>query len=226
MTTTTTPKARSSKGAAARADLMRALISAQGEAPQIVKDGIAHDAGQSFTFAGAEAFIMAAKALLKRHELALIPVGQRVIDQNGDGSSLVLSKEWVIVHVGGGEMLLKAHEWPIVVDASRPLDKATAAADTASLSYFLRDLLQFPRVDEDARLDTHAAPRRSGGAVGSGGVRGKTRMETLKLRIKEAFDAAGVDGAEDERNRRARAILGKTPTTIADLEKLARRMGV
>ena len=54
-----------------------------------------------------------------------------------------------------------AQEWAIILEKGRPLDKAIAGADTASLSYMLRDLLILPRVEAGTEMDDDA--REQGG---------------------------------------------------------------
>lgn len=74
----------------------------------------------------------------------------------------VLNREYHLAHCPSGECVVFHQAWPVVPEKGRPTDKANAAADTASLGYFLRDLLLVPRVDEATDLDHESrdeAPR-------------------------------------------------------------------
>ena len=64
-----------------------------------------------------------------------------------------LSKVYRLTHAESGEGRRYEQEWQIFVENGRGPDKAVAAALTASLSYFLRDLLLIPRVNTEDELD-------------------------------------------------------------------------
>lgn len=114
---------------------------------------VPHDATGQFggskdkAYTSSEAIFEEARKALADNDLAVIPLRATVNGSEREGPDrFELVQERLLLH-SSGEALVCSSAWPIVPGAGRPLDKATAAADTLSLSYFLRDLLQLPRVD-------------------------------------------------------------------------------
>jgi hypothetical protein len=101
-----------------------------------------------YNYASAEQKIMTGR-LLAANGIGFVPVSCTVFELAG--------KPWLrrrvklIMKDGGWEEV--EVEWPIVIEKGRPLDKATAAAHTASLGYLLRDILLLPVVEKGEELD-------------------------------------------------------------------------
>jgi hypothetical protein len=137
-----------------QAALFAALSRAQAVAVSVEKD--ATNKFHKYNYASAEALIAEAKAALASAGLAVVPSSSMLrepkVFEREQGAFAVLLAEWVVVHGDGGSLPI-ACEWPVIPEKGRPLDKALAAARTASLGYLLRDLLQLPRVEEGTDLD-------------------------------------------------------------------------
>lgn len=150
-----------------RAALFAALARAQALAKSVEKDAV--NKFHKYGYTSAEGMIAEAKQSLSACDLAVVPVSlvvrdptvdeRPVRDERGEakgdankGARCVLTAEWLVVHKEGGSLAI-ACEWPVIPENGRPLDKALAAARTASLNYLLRDLLQLPRVEEGTDLD-------------------------------------------------------------------------
>lgn len=135
--------------------LAGALALAQQKCKPARKDG--RNSHHGYRYATADAIIAEAKAALAETGLALIP---SEVALNRTESGLELFRRFTLVHVSGQSMPIQC-AWPVEVDRGRPLDKATAAAATTSLSYMLRDLLMIPRQmpegDMDSRSDVKPA---------------------------------------------------------------------
>lgn len=145
--------------------LFGALAVAQANARSVDKDS--KNEFHKYKYASAEALIREAKESLAVAGLAVMPMTSRIVPvekepfgaiENKGGAVGMLKASWMIVHGGGGSMELSL-EWPIVPEKGRPIDKAVAAAHTASLGYLLRDLLQLPRVEEGTGLDDDSRDR-------------------------------------------------------------------
>lgn len=127
--------------------LAGALIKAQAKCRAVEKD--ARNTYHKYNYASAEAIIEEAKGPLNECGLALMPVGLHVNGHDREGENrFELEREFLLLHESGESVPIKCH-WPICPDKGRPLDKATASADTTSLAYTLRDLLLMPRVGGD-----------------------------------------------------------------------------
>lgn len=70
-----------------------------------------------------------------------------------DDVALRLLVRYRLVHTSGEVMDFEPFSVPVLPEKGRPIDKAEAGARTYALSYFLRDLLLIPRVDESADVD-------------------------------------------------------------------------
>lgn len=152
---------------AAAPTLAAALVLAQMESRGVHKDK--KNEFHRYNYVSTEALIMEAQGCLHAHGLALHPGGSQLVTITASGSAvvpqekgqafdaqpytvLILRRTWHLTHAGG-EVLEWSQDWPIVPERGRPLDKATAAADTASLGYTLRDLLLLARVEKGTDLD-------------------------------------------------------------------------
>ena len=134
-----------------QAALAAALNKAQGAAGAVSKGS--RNNFHKYKYASAEALIEEGRSALHGAGLALVPDSQSIELGTGDGMA-VLKRTYTILHSGGG-MLTMAQEWPVIPEKGRPMDKAVASAVTASLGYFLRDLLLMPRVDPADDLDSN-----------------------------------------------------------------------
>lgn len=146
----------------AQAALFAALAKAQAAARAVEKD--ATNKFHRYNYTSAEGMIAEAKLAMSQFGLAVFPLelslreprpGEMPTKDEGDlgkGARCVLDAAWVVVHEQGGSQSIGC-EWPVIPEKGRPLDKALAAARTASLNYLLRDLLQLPRVEEGTDLD-------------------------------------------------------------------------
>ena len=127
-------------------NLACALIEAQAKCRAVEKDRT--NTFHRYKYTSAEAIIEEGKNTLSACGLALMPVGWHVNGHEKDGEDrFELEREFLLLHKSGESIPMKCH-WPICPEKGRPLDKATAIADTVSLAYTIRDLLLMPRVDE------------------------------------------------------------------------------
>lgn len=107
---------------------------------------------------------------------------------------LYLRRKYMLVHQSGAwtEMV---QDWAIVPEAGRPMDKAIAGAVTASLGYFLRDLLLLPRVDEADDLDS---PRRDERREP------ETKVETRREEVRREPEARREEPRQEARREEPR----------------------
>jgi hypothetical protein len=208
-----------------------AVIDAQAEAKQIEKD--ARNQFHKYNYVSAEGMIHEAKVLFAKHGLALIPVSSTLEapvapitgkddndwERNSRSASLLRST-WLIVHKGGGTLSVST-AWPVAPEKGRPIDKAVAAARTASLSYLLRDILQIPRVEEGTDLDGDDRDRDVGSA------QGHNDGDPIAKAISAELDRLGLAGPA--RSNRVRMVLKRDPqgdedlrAVLADLKKQAK----
>jgi hypothetical protein len=114
-----------------------------------------------YDYVSSENRIREAREALRQALLALVPLSQKIVSV---GERFVLEREFMLLHAPSGEHLRLQTSWPILPDKGRPLDKAVATADTASLGYLLRSLLLIPAVDPgtdmSAREDREDADRK------------------------------------------------------------------
>lgn len=208
----------------ARTALFAALTKAQAKAHAVEKD--AQNTYHRYAYVSAEAMIREAKEILTACDLAVIPTGSALdapIAIAHDATSSdewlknarcagVLRASWLVVHKDGGSVEVTS-AWPVAPEKGRPIDKAVAAARTASLSYLLRDLLQIPRVEEGTDLDHDS---RDDHRSGNGGV---SIQEDLRQSIGFELDRLGLKG--DARTAAVtKACGGQAPKTVDDLKKV------
>lgn len=107
-----------------------------------------------YQYASADTIIEEGRKALTGAGLALIPLEASLNGSEREGADrFELVRTFLLIH-SSGEMTPMRVTWPVVPDKGRPLDKATAAADTSSLSYLLRDLLMMARVDPTDDMNT------------------------------------------------------------------------
>ena len=207
-----------------------AMIEAQAEARQIEKD--AKNSFHRYNYVSAEAMIHEGKVLFAKHGLALIPVSSSlsqscpptaaVLSSNDEEwgknsrSAATLQSSWLLVHKGGGQLQMST-SWPVVPEKGRPLDKAVAAARTASLSYLLRDILQIPRVEEGTDLDSEDRDREARPTPGS--QQSGDDLDVISSLISAALDEMGLTGPA--RGNRVRRVLKRDPDTNSTTDLLA-----
>lgn len=150
--------------------LAAALVAAQMESRGVQKDK--KNEFHRYNYVSTEALILEAQGSLHAHGLALHPAMTELVTITASGSAvvppekgqafvtepytvIVLRRTWRLTHASG-EYMEWGQDWPIVPERGRPLDKATAAADTASLGYTLRDLLLLARVEKGTDLDDNS----------------------------------------------------------------------
>lgn len=132
--------------------VFQAIFAAQKAAKALEKDA-RNDFGQ-YDYVSTEAMIAAAKSLLSSVGLSVIPLCTEIRrDTGNEEEPLRILHRKYLVATDDGSSLLMDQEWAIVPGKGRPWDKAVASAATTSLNYFLRDLLQIPRVDARDDMD-------------------------------------------------------------------------
>ncbi len=152
------------------AELCGALVAAQTDIQMVGKGG--WNDHHKYKYASGDDMIAEARRVLNLHGVAAIPVRwvmaetpyeytDFVDDKTEDGRGATRRAVVVqdvqlrlfvtirLVHKSGIQHLCEPFHVPVIPDRGRPLDKAESAARTYALSYFLRDLLQIPRGDED-----------------------------------------------------------------------------
>jgi hypothetical protein len=210
------------KDTQATTSLYAALAKAQAMVHGIEKD--ARNQFHKYNYVSAEMMIREAKEILSAHHLALIPTGSTLDGPIALGETDsdyaknarcagVIRASWLVVHKDGGSHAMGC-DWPVAPEKGRPIDKAVAAARTASLSYLLRDLLQIPRVEEGTDLDHDSRDppqhqQRERAPV--------TIQDDLRQAIGHELDRMGKKGSE--RTRLVVEAVGHQPETVADLQK-------
>lgn len=147
--------------AAGKVQLAKGILAAQRKCKPVEHDK--RNEYQKFNYASSEAVITEGRDALLSANLALIPLELTLDGWEREGENrFELIRQYILVHESG-EAIVFFTRWPVMVEKGRPLDKATAIADTLSLSYLLRDLLLMPRIapgDEVAgRNDLQPAPQ-------------------------------------------------------------------
>lgn len=138
-----------------RAETAKALAQAIGACAAVPKED--YNSYHKYKYASADAIIEAGRKALADAGLALLPIEASLngTERSGD-DRFELVRTFALLHSSGEVTPLRV-VWPVCVEKGRPLDKATAIADTLSLSYLMRDLLLMNRVDPsddvNARVD-------------------------------------------------------------------------
>ena len=132
--------------------LYTALLAAQMDSKRIAHDGrVTFGGGYSYT--STEAIMAHGTAVLGRHGLAFLPTASSLQATGEQKPPFVLVRSWLLIHPESGGTLAMTQDWPVVPGKGRDLDKAVAAADTASYGYVLRDMLMLPRVEKGTDLN-------------------------------------------------------------------------
>lgn len=136
----------------ARPKLAEALVKAIKACQAVHCDGEVEFGKTKYSYATSEAILTVARKALAEAGLALVPLEQSVNGHEREGPDrFELMRRFLLLH-SSGEALAITGAWPIIPQQGRALDKATAAADTLSLRYLLRDLLLIPAVDADEEV--------------------------------------------------------------------------
>lgn len=130
------------------AKIAAALVAAQKSLKGVHKD--ARNKHHSYDYASSESIFLECRDALFDAGLVVLPrASSKRVEEDG---TTWLVREYKILHAEG-ESMDAEQVWPVVPGNGRPLDKAIASAATASLAYFLRDLLLLPRVEKGVDLD-------------------------------------------------------------------------
>lgn len=193
------------------ARLYAAIAEAQRVARGVEKSSV--NPFHRYHYAGTEAMILEAKDAMAQTGLALVIVSSRIYS---DGTRLegekgkereapqhFIASRWRVLHKDGGSLDTEEVCWPIVPEKGRPLDKATAAARTASLGYMLRDVLMLARVEEGTDLDhpsrddrSHHDDDRDAGPPPPRDSRPPPASHEQRTAILDALEAQGIKRAE------------------------------
>ena len=142
--------------------LATALLAAQRALPSVGKDSQFKAGSYGYAYTSSETMIAACREVLHGAGLTLRRAGWK-FDGTPEGGGLVTS-QFILTHAGTGESVADEVAWVAVPRGQQPIDKAVAGALTASLGYYLRDLLLVPREDEnemDKRDDSAYQPKRA-----------------------------------------------------------------
>lgn len=151
-----------------KAALYAALAKAQGLCRAAELDGKYEHGKVKYPFTSANERLAVARDALSKCDLGLLRVEskvtqltiQREVVDKATGETTaepsatwLLEQEWALVHASGDHLVLGV-KWPVPeVEHFRPLEKAVAAADTAALSYLLRDVLLIPSEESDTEAE-------------------------------------------------------------------------
>ena len=142
--------------------LASALLAAQQALPSVGKDSQFKSQSYGYAYTSSETMIAACREVLHAAGLTLRRAGWR-FEGTPEGGGLVTS-QMILTHAATGESVADEVAWVAVPRGQQPIDKAVAGALTASLGYYLRDLLLVPREDEnemDKRDDSTYQPRKA-----------------------------------------------------------------
>ena len=145
-----------------KSTLASALLAAQQALPSVGKDSQFKSQSYGYAYTSSETMIAACREVLHAAGLTLRRAGWK-FDGTPEGGGLVTS-QFILTHAGTGESFADEVAWVAVPRGQQPIDKAVAGALTASLGYYLRDLLLVPREDEnemDRRDDSSYQPRKA-----------------------------------------------------------------
>jgi hypothetical protein len=141
--------------------LAGALLEAQKALPSVNKDAKFKGGSYSYAYTSSEAMIEACRTVLHGSGLLLRRAGWK-FDGTPEGG--VVTSSMIISYPATGESVTDEVSWVAVAAGGRPIDKQVAGALTASLGYYLRDLLLVPREDDnemDKRDDEKYVPKKA-----------------------------------------------------------------
>ncbi len=181
-------------------EIAKALSKAQGAVKPAPHDR--RNDYHKYDYTSSEGVITCAKKALSDYDLSLIPVEQTVNGFAEKGANRYeLCRKFLLAHASGAVSPIVVN-WPICVEAGRPLDKAVAIAATTSLAYLLRDLLLMPRVDptdelagrNDTTEPAKAPPKQKAPDKPAAKAPPVMPTEEEKARLKELIKATGYNG--------------------------------
>ena len=158
--------------------LSAALVKAQSLVKPVSKD--AYNKHHKYAYASAEAMLEAARTALNSAGLALSRTGWVILQ----GDLPMLLSSFRLDHESGESRDFLQLPWPILEGNGRPFDKALAGALTTQQAYFVRDLLQMPKEDEneiDRRNDKETVEIEVIGVAGAGKIRRNLKAAGLPL---------------------------------------------
>lgn len=166
--------------------LSKALLEAQKIVEAVGKDS--QNAFHKYSYASSEAIITEARRCLNEAGVLVRRGAWSLFMFEGQQMALMT---FHVSHPESGESFTDNVEFPIVPDKGRPLDKALSAALTTAQSYYLRDLLLIPRVDEevDKRDDTNHQPPKQVAPQQTNMVASQVEI----LQVKDLLVATGSD---------------------------------
>lgn len=121
-----------------------------------------------YKYASSEDMLAAARDALITNGLVVVRTHYELDRsmERGDASAIMdVVQHFKVIHAETGAFIEHKVIWPAIAAKARPDDKAIAGALTSGLSYYMRDLLMIPRVDEqqmDKRNDDGWTPGRRG----------------------------------------------------------------
>jgi len=141
--------------------LYEALLNAQKDIGEPFKDG--HNKFSNYDYTTAENMIRCCKAALHSNGLVLIPVstvfreeGKSESEDYGPETKTIIKREYDLAHFASGAVIRLEHEYAVCRTPSKDpgkysmdWDKSGAASQTSGQAYFLRDLLQAPRAEDE-----------------------------------------------------------------------------
>lgn len=202
-----------------------ALAKAQTEAAKQAKDSKGRVGPRAYNYTTMESLIEAAKAAASKHGLAITVPHVEFDLPDGDVGLAHITYE--VSHCDGYS---ERHRRVMPVHADRtPWDKALAAAMTYSLGYYLRDLLQIPRGEEqpDARDDSAYRPppppepkkRTQSSKKHPWDASYEHRRKHAWRRLLEAREAAGIEPANPRHEPDCPKTLNQVLVQIEEIER-------
>lgn len=124
-----------------------ALLRAQRGIENVGKGGT--NAFHKYKYTTAEDMIAASRLVLHQNGLLVFRQSWSISHGELEHDEATVTMSFKVMHPSSGTFFSADGEWFVVPEKGRPFDKAQAASLTTAFSYFLRDLLLLPRVDED-----------------------------------------------------------------------------
>jgi len=207
--------------------LSAALLGAQKEIKAVGKD--ATNSFHRYSYVSGDGMVEAARDALHKHGLTVTGSKENGLDLMTDPP--LASIGYVLRHESG-EQCEFHYIMPVIQEKGRPLDKALLGARTTCLSYFLRDLLLIPRVDEDeierrndlAKEPVAVAPAKPVEPLGDWGTEIVNKIISLGVEeaaLRQTIKKAGTDLGDKEPSEWPGTIRVRLEKLVATLEKKA-----
>ncbi len=135
-------------------EIYKALALAHQSLLSVAKDAVNHYSKYRYT--SSEAMVSRARKALLDHALVAGRSGWTYSDISGTADEVAakVKSRFFLFHTESGEQLTEEVEFPAIAKKGTSLDKAVAASLTTALSYWLRDLLLIPRIDEPISMNS------------------------------------------------------------------------